>query len=203
MRRWQRLLGSLPPPAPRNLLPAEAQPRLCAAPPAPCAADGVGAAPPRASCPRAGPGRAGPSRAKAGRAAPASLRRLRVEKMTAGAARLLRGPELSATATTQPQPRAVPLAEKFPEPSARAWLLVVKEKGPPFPRTAAGARCDGAALLLPPVQQHPLFFPNPPKKAGRKWLAVSGPALVLFNIFIKPCAEPVAICRRHAIYLND
>lgn len=88
MRRRLRLLGSLPP---RSLLPAEAQPRLCAAPPAPCAADGVGAAPPRASCHQAGPGRAEPSRAKPGQAAPALLRRLRVEKVTAGAARGLRG----------------------------------------------------------------------------------------------------------------
>lgn len=29
----------------------------------------------------------------------------------------------------------------------------------------------------------------PQKKAGRKWLEVSCSALVLFNIFIEPCAE--------------
>lgn len=68
MRRRLRLLGSLPP---RSLLPAEAQPQLCAAPPAPCAADGVGAAPP--VLPATKPGRAEPSPAGPSRVRPLPL----------------------------------------------------------------------------------------------------------------------------------
>lgn len=63
---------------------------------------------PRASCHQTGPGRAEPSRAKPGQAAPALLRWLRVEKVTAGAARGLRGC-CAARSRAQQQPRSASL----------------------------------------------------------------------------------------------